>query len=411
MDVAVCITGLQRSLLEPFVVGSYREHIEEALARSGWRMDTHLAIVLPHASNRSRLRAAFMAEYKPRTIRMVNLHSSERIATAPTCTRISMSATRENRRGELSVLRQFNAIGECFAAVQGFEMLQRHGKLYDWLVRTRTDLVYFAPIPIAKLAAAAAGTAVVPDGSSHVYVPSGGMTVDASYRCKARTTLFGLSCRALFSCSLTLAVCMHRLAALYTGMNDMAFLCPRALCRPYFQLLELWRSPFCNASKSPAPQMAQPAPQDGIFAPSAGAPHGQHAEPKVPFVLPRPPRAPYGTRGLMSAQWYAFARYVPRPALPCQERQPAEACCGMIREVRWPFGLRRVGRVGNFDCFHRLVQRVPVVSRSLNSSRVHSRDCWEAEGAERAGRPYCRTGECGARLWKWRHDRSVETQL
>jgi hypothetical protein len=397
-SVAVCVTGLQRSLLEPFVVGSYGEHIFEALSGSGWTVDSFLAVVLRDiatvnaatTSARARLKAAIELAYPHvRSLRFCSLKASENIQPAPTCNRVQTRATRDNKRGELSVLRQWYAIGACYTDVERYERTSRDGRRYSWLVRTRTDLVYFTPIPLAAVAAARAGSAAVAvHNDQHVYVPSGGMTIDAAFRC----------------------------------MNDLAFLCPRHLCRPYFRLLELWQSPYCNAthrvdadptrgssrssssssssgssSSSSSSHLADlPAVEEegaSIFASPSGIANGQSGPATAPYVLPRPPIASYsGRTQVMSGQWYAFARYVARPALPCKERQLTSACCGRIREIRWPFGLRREGRVG-FDCFYRLKRYVPVVSRYENVSE-YLRLCWEAEAAERAGHGYCRTGEC-----------------
>lgn len=161
----------------------------------------------------------------------------------------------------------------------------------------RTDLVYFAPIPLVTSA-----TTRAPLSESFVYVPAGGMTWVASFRC----------------------------------MNDQAFLCPRHLCRPYFRLLELWTSPLCNATVptstatmgataegqatgGTAEAGALAAPRsifagdfraNGIrangFRANANAnglrANGVHAPPSAAYVLPRPPPEPLGGGKPMSAQ-------------------------------------------------------------------------------------------------------------
>jgi len=43
----------------------------------------------------------------------------------------------------------------------------------------------------------------------------------------------------------------------------------------------------------------------------------------------------------MSAQWYFFARYSTRAGTPCGAREQTERCCGMLREVSWPYSIAR----------------------------------------------------------------------
>ena len=51
----------------------------------------------------------------------------------------------------------------------------------------------------------------------------------------------------------------------------------------------------------------------------------------------------------MSAQWYLLARYAPSPARPCAAGEASESCCGLIREVSWPYGVRK--RRGDMQCW------------------------------------------------------------
>ena len=161
-------------------------------------------------------------------------------------------------------------------------------------------------------------------------------------------------------------------------MNDHVFLCPRQLCRPYFTLLELWNSSLCNASSSPAAQRR-------IFARSSRAPSGQFAPLSSPYVLPPAPQ--------LSAQWYMFARYVPWPANPCGSRQSDFQCCGLIRGMVWPYGLRR--KSGNLECLYRVRRRIPPSQKhGLNFSKYMTA-CFALERADYYQQPYCRTGTYG----------------
>jgi hypothetical protein len=73
------------------------------------------------------------------------------------------------------------------------------------IIRLRTDLVFFEPLPTPHTLS-----------TSHAHVPSGGCT----YAPLARWT------------------------------NDHLFVCPRGLCHPYFELLELWTSPQCDPTEA-----------------------------------------------------------------------------------------------------------------------------------------------------------------
>lgn len=167
---------------------------------------------------------------------------------------------------------------------------------YAWMMRLRTDLVYYADVP--------------PLSATHALVSASGMTADPLYRC----------------------------------MNDQVLICPRHLCRPYFRLLELWSSPHCNATAAQEPS---------IFA-STLEPHGMRGPPDAPFRMPLPP--PEQRRKHMSAQWYFFARYSIRAGAPaCKPREPTARCCGpFLREFAWPYSIAR-GR-SSLECQFRLAE-------------------------------------------------------
>jgi hypothetical protein len=168
------------------------------------------------------------------------------------------------------------------------------GTRYDWILRLRTDMVAFAPIPLSVPAAEL-------PSAEFVYVPLGGFNPSQIFRC----------------------------------MSDHAFFCPRALCRPYFHLLELWGD-GCST-----PTRAVPGEKvlGNIFAHRledvAGSNNSRlapNARIQRPFALSPRPR-------FTTIQWYFFARYVKAPGHPCHGGQPTETCCGLIRELKWPFVL------------------------------------------------------------------------
>ena len=66
----------------------------------------------------------------------------------PRCA-ISANSTWANRQGDHSVLLQWHAIGKCYAAAEAAEAAG--GFKYAWMLRLRTGLVYFAPVPLPCL--------------------------------------------------------------------------------------------------------------------------------------------------------------------------------------------------------------------------------------------------------------------
>jgi hypothetical protein len=132
--------------------------------------------------------------------------------------------------------------------------------------------------------------------------------------------------------------------------NDHLLFCPRALCRAYFRLLELWTSPHCRAtyrrhSKSNSTADATSgSPSATIFATptavgAAGDEPTAHAGrltmnglPTAPFVLPPPPRGEL-------PEYYIRARYSRGAA--CTAATSDEECCGLLRELAYPYAIAR----------------------------------------------------------------------
>eukprot|EP00316_Scyphosphaera_apsteinii_P016206 CAMPEP_0119307544 /NCGR_PEP_ID=MMETSP1333-20130426/8013_1 /TAXON_ID=418940 /ORGANISM="Scyphosphaera apsteinii, Strain RCC1455" /LENGTH=388 /DNA_ID=CAMNT_0007311115 /DNA_START=177 /DNA_END=1343 /DNA_ORIENTATION=- len=331
---------------------SFEEHVIEALALY-WNVDIHVVAVMPQGRTalspwRGRehlLHALIHVAYKPKTLQLIHQNETEgRFDLALLCNLATHIST-ANRRGEVSVLLQWVALEMCYDAVVDYE---RSTSLYDWIVRLRTDLVYLEALPLAYPLSL---------GTANVYVPSGGMTVDSDYRC----------------------------------MNDMVFICPRNLCRPYFKMLELWQSPLCVKSHLTG--------LSTIFAPSADMPNGQFAPPTKPYLVPQTPNASRGNSwagAFMSAQWYFFARYVRAPARPCLVNESTSQCCGLIREFAWPYAIRR--RRGYLECQHRLMKgpsRRPHEADSIyrpnffaNASAYLNR-CLAVEKADLLNADYC----------------------
>jgi hypothetical protein len=303
-SVGVCIAGKQRSLLDALVLKSYKEQVQHVLMMAGWHVDTHITLVnemKPACLNKSL--AKLRATFAPASLSVVPLRTTEVWRPVPTC--------RSSRHPKffLRIVRQWFALRICYEAIVKHE--RTHGVAYDWLLRTRTDIVFLAPIPLA--------VPLSPLNNSHAYVPVSGMTRMESYRC----------------------------------MNDQVFLCPRHLCRPYFMLLELWSSRHCNsmANSSSTANASFGNTSSGavgtIFAKGA-SPSGQSGPPSSAFTLPASPMVNEHHPSIVrtanhavTAQWYYFARYVPAPATPCTFSQAEAQCCGLLRTIHWPYGIKR----------------------------------------------------------------------
>ena len=101
----------------------------------------------------------------------------------------TMKCDGRNHDSPFRLLQQFYKLHLAFGALQDYEA--RSGEpSFDWIVKVRTDLIYFEPLPLEPFLL----------GASLVFVPHGVMTRDPTQQ-------------------------LH---------NDHIFLCPRELCRPYF---------------------------------------------------------------------------------------------------------------------------------------------------------------------------------
>ena len=198
------------------------------------------------------------------------------------------------------ILVQWLGLERCFEDIERSEskLLRR----YDWIFRTRTDLVYLSPIPLAE--------GGLP--STHAYLPAAGMTGWHQYQC----------------------------------MNDWMFLCPRPLCRRYFRLLDdLFRSQHCLGT-APASRREDTHttsyPRGLVSVPTEA--------PTRPFMLPQPP-------GVMNAEWYFYARY--GDGRVCGKGETPPQCCGSLREVKAWVTAIAVGtaQTGSIPCHKYLVDR------------------------------------------------------
>jgi hypothetical protein len=240
-SVALAITGTFRTLLASPVTQSYQRRLNPNLTAG-----VHIVIAGDVTSGRE---ALLRTTYNPRTYRtMVKLGLDDELNL--TCTQGNVTSTKPHH--EKAALLQWYGIREVYHDIEQYESTA--DATYDWIIRLRTDLVFFETLDRHFLGALS---------YQHVHFPAGGMSSEYEDR----------------------------------WTNDHYFLCPRHLCRAYFELAELWTSPFCD------PEGKAPV---GIFGttPDNGTTIVMGAKPtKAYSVIPTPIEPP------MKWEWYLMTRY------------------------------------------------------------------------------------------------------
>ena len=186
--VALCITGLLRSLLSEPVRVSFDAMVKAPLISAGQSVDTFIVLSEQQPNNHT-LRARLAAAYSPTHVKLVADKPH-----MPRCRLATMIG--HGPFGESAGVLQY------FGVAAGFELIaheeRKRGVPYDWVLRMRTDMVLFRPIWL-------------PLRTDQVYVPGGGMSFRGWTRCS----------------------------------NDHLFLCPRGLCAPYATLIHNFDDPTC----------------------------------------------------------------------------------------------------------------------------------------------------------------------
>jgi hypothetical protein len=227
LDVGVCLAGLQRTLLALPVRTQYAMHLVNPHRARGQTVATFVTVVGrwgARSGNRSAVtRSAVARAYNPQKTSFLeesdlvdapgqrcsfkvtasNLTDTPHLAAA--LARASPRQDPEYMDPYKSAI-QWIALRVCYADIEAHEA--RRGMRFSLLYRVRTDVVLLADTPLA-----AGFSEVIAAGA--VYVPAGGLSPLDHFVCG----------------------------------NDQMFACPRALCRPYFELLELWQSAHCVPAK------------------------------------------------------------------------------------------------------------------------------------------------------------------
>jgi hypothetical protein len=112
--------------------------------------------------------------------------------------------------------------------------------------------------------------------------------------------------------------------------NDHMFICPRSLCRTYFSLPTLWKSPLCTTNgSSTAPIFATEA-ADGSLVPGG--------EPTTSFSFPD--TFP-GTSIMPAPQWYVLARYSRDGLCGLDYRYDNASTCGLVHGFDVAYSIAR----------------------------------------------------------------------
>jgi hypothetical protein len=320
-SIGICVTGKQRTLLSFPVLGQFQSLLLQPLraaALSANDVGLHMVLIgneFSKPDHAASVRHLVETHYAPDSLDLLPerpLHLR--------CNRSLELGTRHcvprprwpcgNRA--LAVLVQWVGVRQCYR--QAARREDSRGRRYHWLLRWRTDIVLMRPLPPLQSL-----------GADQVFVPQGGMSSNPQSAC----------------------------------MNDHIFLCPRHLCHAYFELAELWDSPYCVDQAEQGPTLPTRPPTDrdrgetaargevsaddtaSIFATRGG--NGilrpQVAAPRGPFVVPR---LPYEA---IDAEWFFFARYKEAPALIEAPNGSALATCGLIRELKIHYALCRSSRI------------------------------------------------------------------
>ena len=181
--VAILIAGLPRSFLSAPVRDTFREHVRAALPSS----DVFVGLVCCRTSaERERTRLEVSEAYWPLR-HLLFLPEKSRLPRMRCALPFSFAS---------KVLLQWLPLSALFDAVEAAEAARR--RQYEWIVRTRTDIVYLAAITLP-----AAG---LPE-ASRPWLPVGGMNADPRARCTLTRLLWLLPRRFMLRNATRAAFC------------------------------------------------------------------------------------------------------------------------------------------------------------------------------------------------------------
>ena len=273
--IAIAMGGVLRALLTEPIQSTFRRRVIQSLEGAGLQTDTFIVVVSNvtctsaqssvasctrdnmdndvTANHTQELRAAVQQAYAPMSFTLLPEHlwmdgihpgcapwNSDSVAdTAASVSQAHsplsyQSLASRSMQQWVTFKRAYDEIGAAEA---------RRGRRYAWIMKTRTDIAFFEDL----------GPIIAAKGLDRVYVPRNGMAAMLGSRCH----------------------------------NDHIFFCPRGLCRPYFEMLELFESGRCRGASGALD--ADPTTLPSVFAERRNGvlvPNGLHGPPTHDYWLP-----------------------------------------------------------------------------------------------------------------------------
>lgn len=312
-NIASINHGELRTLLSKTVTDSFLKYVPAN--------DVHMAVV---GDIDDAMQERVYAVYRPVSFRVVN----ESLACAEkddTQFKTRMPCQPQEWPG-CRMLIAWESMRDGYADVEASE--RKRGKPYAWILRLRTDIVFFDYLRIERL------------NPRFVHLPTSDAMNKAEY---ARFT------------------------------NDHFFACPRDLCYPYFSLLDLWESPLCDPTGNAPPGIFGKVDHEtGTLTPNV-IPTKAYS---IPIVPP----------GVKFTEWYILARYSKDGAcLPDDGVSMDQDTCGLIHEFELLYALKSGGELIDRMRCHPLERMVNQSDRHTKSKRRLEdalKDCQEIDQAE-----------------------------
>ena len=163
MQVATCISGLQRTLLDHVVVHSYRQHLLAPLQQRGFQVSTYVVLNEEDAEN-VRLHEGITSAFAAKRVALIR----KRLNESASCKLALVNDAYGGGRGPN--LAQWIGVGLCYRLIEEDEA--QRGSRFDFIVRIRSDIVFLAPFPM-------------PIDTDHVYVPENGMSKRSFHMCQS----------------------------------------------------------------------------------------------------------------------------------------------------------------------------------------------------------------------------------
>ena len=163
MEIATCISGLQRTLLDHVVVHSYRSHLLAPLQQRGHKVSTYVVLNEEDEANVA-LHHNISTHFAAKRVALIR----RRLNESASCKLALVNDAYGGGRGPN--LAQWIGVGMCYKLIEEDEA--QRGSRYDIIVRIRSDIVFLDPFPL-------------PTDMDHVFVPENGMSKRSFHMCQS----------------------------------------------------------------------------------------------------------------------------------------------------------------------------------------------------------------------------------